>query len=106
MRVFAGHRGPVCSIAILDEVTFLTGSADTNIMAWDALSGMCLRTYSDHSSAVTSITVADDNKTFMSASADQTVKIWVVTSVLPLTPSQLVVDTTVGPNIEDGLCHS
>jgi WD40 repeat protein len=106
MRVFAGHGGPVCSIAILDEVTILTGSADTNIMAWDALSGMCLRTYSDHSSAVTSITVADDNKTFMSASADQTVKIWVVTSVLPLTPSQLVVDTTAGLNVEDGLCHS
>jgi WD40 repeat protein len=47
----------------------------------DAVSGICLRTYSDHSDYVTSLSVADDDHTFLATSADLTVKIWVITSV-------------------------
>ena len=69
-------------------MTFLTGSSDKTIKAWDALSGECLRTYAGHSSTVTGICAisvskdeTDSATTFISSSADKSIKYWVLTAV-------------------------
>ena len=92
------------ALAIINDLTLLTGSGDKTIMAWDALTGVCLRTFSDHSGAVTSIVVAQDNRTFITTSVDKTVKIWVVTSVMPVMQSSLSLDPLL--EASGGVCHS
>ena len=104
LRAFFGHEGPVTALAIINDLTLLTGSGDKTIMAWDALTGVCLRTFSDHSGAVTSIVVAQDNRTFITTSVDKTVKIWVVTSVMPVMQSSLSLDPLL--EASGGVCHS
>ena len=104
LHTFVGHSGPVTAMAIIDDVTLLTGSGDKTIMAWDALTGVCLRTFSDHSGAVTSIMVAHDNRTFITTSVDKTVKIWVVTSVMPAMQSTISLDPLL--EASGGVCHS
>jgi WD40 repeat protein len=66
----------------------LTGSSDTTIKAWDALSGTCLRTYEGHNGAVTGLSLGaatedatEGSTTFISSSADKSVKCWVLTAV-------------------------
>ena len=75
-------------VLAIDRVTFLTGSGDPTIKAYDALSGECLRTYEGHKSAVTSLALGAVSKdatesatTFISGSTDGTVKCWVLTAV-------------------------
>ena len=89
LRIFQGHGGPVTAVEVVDRVTILTGSTDTHVRVWDAVSGACLRTYSEHSDTVTSLSVAHDDQTFLSASADLTVKIWVISSVPKTEPVEL-----------------
>lgn len=89
LRVFQGHGGPVTAVEVVDRVTILTGSTDTHVRFWDAVSGACLRTYSEHTDTVTSLSVASDDQTFLSASADLTIKIWVITSVPKMEPVEL-----------------
>lgn len=89
LRIFHGHGGPVTAVEVVDRVTILTGSTDTHVRVWDAVSGACLRTYSEHSDTVTALSVAHDDQTFLSASADLTVKIWVISSVPKTEPVEL-----------------
>ena len=86
IREFLGHSGPVSALSATDPTTFLSGSKDNDVKVWDALSGVCLRTYQGHTNDVTDIDVADDEHTFITASVDRTVKLWVITSVLPEMP--------------------
>lgn len=72
----------------IDRVTFLTGSSDKTVKAWDALSGECLRTYDGHSNTVTGLSTISVSKdetdgatTFISSSADKSIKCWVLTAV-------------------------
>jgi len=88
LRVFRGHSNGVHSVLAIDRVTFLTGSSDNTIRAWDALSGESLRVYEGHKSTVTALgttKVRQDQKegstSFVSTSADRTIKWWVLTAV-------------------------
>lgn len=85
LREFTGHSGPVSAVAAVDPSRILTGSHDCGVKLWDVLSGVSLRTYEDHQNYVSDIAVADDEHTFLTASADRTVKMWVTTSV-PVSP--------------------
>ena len=83
LRSLVDHEGPVSTVLSIDRSTILTGSHDTTVKAWDAVAGTCLRTYGgghDNAGAVTCVSVAEDDTTFLTA-AEQTVKIWVVSSV-------------------------
>ena len=80
LRVFVGHADAVTTVAVVDPVTFLTGSRDKTIKVWDGLSASCIRTYTGHTAPVTSVTTASPG-TFISASEDLTVKLWVFTAV-------------------------
>ncbi|CAB9519647.1 WD-repeat protein [Seminavis robusta] len=88
LRVFRGHSDGVYSVLAIDRVTFLTGSNDATIKAWDALSGECLRTYEGHRSCVTGLALGavsqdatESATTFLSCSADKSIKCWVLTAV-------------------------
>jgi WD40 repeat protein len=99
LRVFQGHSGPVMSVQVVDQVTILSGSSDKLVKLWDAVSGGCLRTYADHNDFVASISVANDDQTFLTASADRTVKIWVITTVSSQKPEEsldYILDTSEG----------
>ena len=63
-------------------------SGSTEIKAWDALSGECLRTYEGHKNMVTGLSTVAVSKdetesatTFISSSVDKTIKVWVLTAV-------------------------
>lgn len=103
MQIFSGHSAGVSSVAAIDEVTLLTGSHDTSVKVWDALRGVCLRTYTGHSAVVTGISVTDDDTTFVTTSADRTIKLWVLTALptdqLPTRAFDQVLD------INDGMCR-
>lgn len=101
LRIYAGHEDAVTTVAIVDQVTFLTGSKDKTIKIWDASSGDCLRTYTGHTGPVTAVSMAQDG-TFVSASEDKTIKLWVFTAVLPDQPQ----DMTLGQMLEmnDNVC--
>ena len=69
-------------------MTFLTGSSDSTIRAWDTLSGECLRTYEGHKNTVTGLATVSVSKdetdgatSFISSSADKSIKCWVLTAV-------------------------
>jgi WD40 repeat protein len=87
-RVFVGHTGAVTTVAVVDNITFLTGSKDTTIKVWDGLSASCIRTYTGHTGAVTSVSTTLQSGTFISASEDRTVKLWIFTAVLPVVNSE------------------
>jgi WD40 repeat protein len=84
LRIFVGHSQAVTTVAVVDPITFLTGSKDTTIKVWDGLSASCIRTYTGHSGTVTSVSTTFQSGTFISASEDQTVKLWIFTAVLPV----------------------
>jgi WD40 repeat protein len=104
LRIFVGHADCVTSVGVVDSVTFLTGSRDTTIKVWDGISASCIRTYTGHSGTVTSVSTTSQSGTFISASEDLTVKLWVFTAVLPSLTS--VEDGTLNDvlGVDDGLC--
>jgi WD40 repeat protein len=77
-----GHTDAVACVAFVDDVTIMSGSNDTTIKVWDAVSASLVRTYTGHVCGVSSITPAS-NGTFISAGADQTIKLWIFTSLVP-----------------------
>jgi WD40 repeat protein len=87
MRVLVGHTEAVTCVAMVDQVTFLTGSKDTTIKVWDGLSATCIRTYNGHTATVTSVSTTLQSGTFISSSEDMTVKLWVFTAALPIMKS-------------------
>jgi WD40 repeat protein len=105
LQIFTGHTAGVSAVAAIDEVTLLTGSYDTSVKVWDALRGICLRTYTGHSAVVTGISVTDDDTTFVTSSADRSIKLWVLTA-LPTDQAHTgtkVFDQVL--DINDGMCR-
>lgn len=83
LRIFAGHSKAVTSVAVVDQVTFLTGSKDTTIKVWDAMSASCIRTYKGHTGGVTTVSTTSQSGTFISASEDLNIRLWVFSAILP-----------------------
>lgn len=79
LRVFS-HPDRVSAITVIDSATLLTGCHDKTVRVWDALAGTCLRNFTGHEDYITSICMAGGDF-FVTASADQTAKVWVLTTV-------------------------
>jgi WD40 repeat protein len=82
LRIFSGHTGPIHDVAIVDQVTFLTASRDTTIMAWDAFSEDAFRTYeSPQTLPITAVSTGDQNGCFVSGAEDGTIGLWIFSAV-------------------------
>ncbi len=79
LRVFS-HPDRVSALTAIDSTALLTGCHDKTVRVWDALAGTCLRNFSGHEDYITGICMAG-GEVFVTSSADQTVKVWVLTTV-------------------------
>lgn len=61
-----------------DGRTIASASSDHTVKIWDAATGNCLTTLSDHSRSVNSIALSPDGRTLISADGN-TIKVWNVT---------------------------
>ena len=66
-----------CLSLTSDDKYLLSNGVDTeSILLWDLTTGKLIKTYKGHTKSVTSITLTSDNKYFISASWDSTIKLW------------------------------
>ena len=72
IRTFAGHTDDIWSVAVMDNVYIVSGSADETIKIWCLATGECVKTLQGHNDVVI---VFPDNE-IVSASYDHTLKIW------------------------------
>ncbi|KAH3678388.1 hypothetical protein WICMUC_001405 [Wickerhamomyces mucosus] len=77
MRVIAGHKGWIRSIAVEpDNKWFATGSNDNTIKIWDLATGHLKLTLTNHIMAVRDLVISDRHPYMFSCSEDKTVKCW------------------------------
>ncbi|MFF3687258.1 NB-ARC domain-containing protein [Streptomyces sp. NPDC002187] len=76
-RTLTGHIGPVRSVAIAQDGSWLaTGGADKTVRIWDRASGTCTTTLTGHTATVQSVAISPDGTWLATGSADKTVRIW------------------------------
>lgn len=75
IRTLEGHTKPVCSLAVLNDDTIVSGSCDSTIKLWNSKTGECIRTLKGHLFQIWALTVLSDD-TIVSGSADNTIKLW------------------------------
>ena len=76
MQIIDGHSDSVWSVAFSPDGTqIVSGSADTTLRRWDAVSGAHLNTLKGHSDTVTSVVFSPDGTQVVSGSADKTLQI-------------------------------
>ena len=67
---------PLCSIAFSPDGSVLATSGDfANVHTWDARTGAALGAFAGHTAPIKAVTFADDH-TLMSASVDQSIRLW------------------------------
>jgi hypothetical protein len=73
-----GHENIVTSVCLSPNNKFIlsTGLVDNSIKLWDANTGLCLKTFSEHTSAVNSAHFSPNGCFVVSGSNDNTVKLW------------------------------
>jgi WD40 repeat protein len=72
-----GHKGPVTAVSFSpDDRLIASGSTDSTIKLWDAVSGKHVRALVGHAGGVTALDFSPDGKRLATASADQTVRLW------------------------------
>ncbi|MFJ8982794.1 WD40 repeat domain-containing protein [Streptomyces sp. NPDC102282] len=77
-RTLTGHTGPVESVAIAPDGTWLaTASYDRTVRIWDR-AGTCTATLTGHNTTVRSVAIAPDGTWLATTSYDGTVRIWSV----------------------------
>jgi WD40 repeat protein/serine/threonine protein kinase len=75
-RAWAGHRGPIVSLAVgPDGRQLISASADQTVKVWDAAEKE-RGTIRGHTDPVWSVSLSPDGKTLATASWDGTVKLW------------------------------
>ena len=69
--------------AIVNSVAFspnenrlASGSEDGVTKLWNLDTGEAIRTYTDHTDAITAVVFSEDGQTLISASKDDTVRVW------------------------------
>lgn len=78
---FTGHETGVFSVAYSPDGNFVaSGSADGQIILWDARTGAVLRTLQGHTEGVNTLTFSPDSLSLASGSVDKTVILWNVGS--------------------------
>ena len=85
VRVFAGHQGPIQSVAVLPNgASSVTASADKSIKVFDVKTGNLVRTLAGHTGAVKAVAVTKDGTKVISGSDDKTFRVWNVADGKPL----------------------
>ncbi|MEE0947967.1 MAG: hypothetical protein U0L53_04505, partial [Bacteroidales bacterium] len=77
LKTLEGHSDYVMSVCWSPDGKYLaSGSCDSTIIIWDAMSGVCILSLEGHSGSVLSVCWSPDRKYLVSGSYDETVKIW------------------------------
>lgn len=71
-----GHAGPVWAVRFQGEHHVLSGSYDKTIKLWDLFTGNCVATMRGHTGWVSCLEVDRNCPEFISASWDETVRVW------------------------------
>lgn len=72
-----GHFDAVLSVAFTtDGKRIVSGSADTSVQIWDAVSGAHSNTLKGHTDAVCSVAISHNDKRIASGSKDKTIMLW------------------------------
>ncbi|KAJ2521226.1 U3 snoRNP protein [Coemansia sp. RSA 1939] len=97
-----GHFYDMSCIAYSGDGQYIaTGGDDAKVKVWNALTGYCFITFTEHSSAVTAVQFTKGNQVFLSASLDGTVRAYdlvryrnfrIFTSPTPVQFTSLAVD--------------
>lgn len=76
-KELAAHDGYLSCCRFIDQTKILTSSGDSTCILWDVDKGEPIRTFSDHSGDVMSISVSPSDKNlFASGSCDANAKLW------------------------------
>jgi WD40 repeat protein len=77
LQTLEGHTDSVTSVAFSpDGKQIVSGSDDTTIKLWDAVTGAVLQTLEGHTYYIRSVAFSPDSKQIVSGSSDKTVKLW------------------------------
>lgn len=71
-----GHKDSVRDVTGINDNEFLTCGNDAVIKRWNAVSGVCLGTYTGHTNYIYSISIIDSGALAVSCGEDKTVKVW------------------------------
>jgi WD40 repeat protein/serine/threonine protein kinase len=83
----AGHTGPIFAVAVTpDGKRLVTGSRDSLVLFWDAVSGRQLQIVAGHRGQVNGLCLTPDGKRLITASDDNTARIWDVDTGKELPP--------------------
>ncbi|KAF8703945.1 hypothetical protein AX14_014088 [Amanita brunnescens Koide BX004] len=75
--VLNGHTDEVNSVAFSAVGTrIISGSNDTSVRVWDALTGAELKVLNGHTSTVNSVAFSTDGRRIVSGSLDESVRVW------------------------------
>lgn len=77
VRVFRGHTGPVRSMAVSADGTWLlTGSSDKTLRLWELATGRCLRTLKGHTDPISGVYLSEDARWALSCSTGRSLRLW------------------------------
>jgi WD40 repeat protein len=76
LRRFSGHRQMIAVVAVTADGKVISGSHDRTLRVWDPESGSELWCCRGHTAAVTALDVSADGKHIISASRDETIRLW------------------------------
>jgi len=75
-RELTQHEGYLSCARFLDESQIITSSGDSTCILWDIATEKPLRTFTDHSADVMSVSLSSNRGVFVSGSCDATAKLW------------------------------
>ncbi len=79
VKCLAGHKGEITSLSFSSKGDYLvsgSGLNDYTIRIWDIKNGNCLKVLTGHCDIVCSVEFSHDDSLILSASWDNTIKIW------------------------------
>lgn len=77
----SAHDGYLSCVRFIDDKSLLTSSGDSTCIQWDVETGEVMKTFSDHTGDVMSLSISPSNPNiFVSGSVDATGRIWDVRS--------------------------
>ena len=80
-RTLTGHEGPVNSLAISHDGTWVaSASNDGTVKIWDLKTGECQATLTGHTGTVETVAITPDGKSVVSGWYDSTIRVWDVGS--------------------------